>query len=435
MTSTPVEMEYYDLLGVPADVGDIELKKAYRKKAIQYHPDKNSAPEAEEKFKEISKAFQILSDPNTRAVYDRHGQSMVDKEGPSMEDAAGFFANIFGGERFHDYVGEISLMKEMTNVATAVMSEEEKTELDRELKREPQQSMLTGEVPGSSTLPAAEHGAEGHVALTPEQETDLKDAKRKRPKLTPEQREKLDALEKERTEARKKRVEDLHRKLIERLRSFVEAKNPGHPDDPETKAFEARIKKEAEDLKLESFGVELLHTIGNVYMMKATSYMKSRKFLGIPGFFSRLKEKGALAKDAWGVIGSALSVQGSIEQMARLQEKGEIPEEQLRELESDVTGKVLLASWRGTRFEVVNVLRDVCDQLFKEPGVPEQAMVNRAKGLLIMGAIFKAATPDESEQERRELERIVAEAAAPKKKSKKLSPQPTPNEKPKPQTA
>jgi X-domain of DnaJ-containing len=45
--------------------------------------------------------------------------------------------------------------------------------------------------------------------------------------------------------------------------------------------------------------------------------------------------------------------------MARLQEKGEIPEEQMRDLETDVTGKILLASWRGTRFEVINVLRQV----------------------------------------------------------------------------
>lgn len=45
--------------------------------------------------------------------------------------------------------------------------------------------------------------------------------------------------------------------------------------------------------------------------------------------------------------------------MAKLQEKGEIPEEILRELETDVTGKILLASWRGTRFEVVGVLREV----------------------------------------------------------------------------
>lgn len=47
------------------------------------------------------------------------------------------------------------------------------------------------------------------------------------------------------------------------------------------------------------------------------------------------------------------------QQMARLQEKGEIPEDQLRDLETDVTGKILLASWRGTRFEVINVLREV----------------------------------------------------------------------------
>jgi len=44
---------------------------------------------------------------------------------------------------------------------------------------------------------------------------------------------------------------------------------------------------------------------GNVYMMKATSSLKSRKFLGIPGVFSRLREKGAMVKDAWGLLGSA----------------------------------------------------------------------------------------------------------------------------------
>ena len=73
----------------------------------------------------------------------------------------------------------------------------------------------------------------------------------------------------------------LTKKLVDRLRPFVEAKHPGDKDDPETKAFEARMRREADDLKLESFGVELLHTIGNVYIMKATSFLKSRKFLGM----------------------------------------------------------------------------------------------------------------------------------------------------------
>ena len=59
-----------------------------------------------------------------------------------------------------------------------------------------------------------------------------------------------------------------------------------------------------------------------------------------PGFFSRLKEKGSLAKDAWGVIGSAMGVQAVMNDLAKLQEKGEVPEEELRAVEMDVTGKV-----------------------------------------------------------------------------------------------
>lgn len=93
-----------------------------------------------------------------------------------------------------------------------------------------------------------------------------------------------------------------------------------------------------------------------------------------------MKEKGAVAKDAWGVIGSAcvylltptpsltriesifscrLSVQQVMQDIERAQLKGETSEEELKALEIDVTGKIMLASWRGTRFEVVQVLREV----------------------------------------------------------------------------
>ncbi|KAG8921048.1 hypothetical protein FRC00_009203, partial [Tulasnella sp. 408] len=106
---------YYDILGVKTDVNDVDLKKAYRKKAIEFHPDKNKAPDAEEKFKEISKAYQVLSDPNTRAVYDKNGKDMVEGMGVGDQDPSAFFAMVFGGDRFYDLIGEISLMKEMTN--------------------------------------------------------------------------------------------------------------------------------------------------------------------------------------------------------------------------------------------------------------------------------------------------------------------------------
>ncbi|TFY50390.1 hypothetical protein EVJ58_g11069, partial [Rhodofomes roseus] len=258
------------------------------------------------------------------------------------------------------------------------------------------------------------------VRTPSEKEKDRDTHAKKRQKMSPEQKKKLQELDDERRKNMEERVRVLTDKLKDRLRPFVEAKKPGDKDDSETQAFEVRMRREAEDLKLESFGVELLHTIGNVYIMKATSFLKSKKFLGIPGFFSRLKEKGAMAKDAWGVIGSAIGVQQVMQEMEKLQAKGEIPEDELRALEEDVTGKIMLASWRGTRFEVVQVLREVVDNLLKDPEASDQVLYNRARGLLLIGAIFKSAQPDESDAERRELERMVAEAAAGKSKHQHL---------------
>ncbi|KAF8825765.1 hypothetical protein HHX47_DHR6000099 [Lentinula edodes] len=483
----PVETEYYDLLEVSVDADDNQLKRGYRKAAMKYHPDKNPSVDAEEKFKEISKAYQVLSDPNMRAVYDKNGKAMTDKEGGlSMDDAAGFFANVFGGERFHDYIGEISIMKDMTEAASTMMTDEEKAEIDKQLNPDkPSTPPVAGEqTPAihheepppnptsvantSSELPTSSPSSLSEATTQPNGNSSLvihgehaqspspspshsvaekeklekeREAARKR---KAEQKEKLREQEKERRKVMEARVNMLTTKMIERLRPFVDAKHPGDKDDPETLAFEAKMKREVEDLKLESFGVELLHTIGNVYMMKATSFFKSRKFLGIPGFFSRLKEKGTLAKDVWGVIGSALSVRDTIlvrglgsgitssspiknqelkfiivfQEMEKLQAKGDVDEAELKALEMDVTGKIMLASWRGARFEVVQVLREVVDNVLKEPGASETVLLNRAKGLMLMGAIFKAAEPDESDEERRELERMVAEAAQPKPKPK-----------------
>ena len=85
--------------------------------------------------------------------------------------------------------------------------------------------------------------------------------------MTPEQKKKLEDLEEERRKRMQERIETLTKKLVERLRPFVEAVKPGDKDDAETKAFEAKMKKEAEDLKLESFGIEvssfvILETLG-----------------------------------------------------------------------------------------------------------------------------------------------------------------------------
>jgi hypothetical protein len=91
-----------------------------------------------------------------------------------------------------------------------------------------------------------------------------------------EQREKLRQHEVERRKVMEARVSDLTAKMLERLRPFVEAKHPGDKDDPETIAFQNKIKREAEDLKLESFGVEVIHPFMAVaiisHFVKASAY-------------------------------------------------------------------------------------------------------------------------------------------------------------------
>lgn len=66
--------DYYKVLGIQKGAADDDIKKAYRKLALKYHPDKNKAPGAEEKFKEIAEAYDVLSDAKKREVYDKYGE-------------------------------------------------------------------------------------------------------------------------------------------------------------------------------------------------------------------------------------------------------------------------------------------------------------------------------------------------------------------------
>ena len=96
-----MKRDYYEVLGISRTATDDEIKKAYRKLALRYHPDKNpeNRPEAEERFKELGEAYQVLCDPERRGLYDRFGHAAFEQgggRGPGdFGFAAGGFADIF----------------------------------------------------------------------------------------------------------------------------------------------------------------------------------------------------------------------------------------------------------------------------------------------------------------------------------------------------
>ncbi|OJD36799.1 uncharacterized protein BKCO1_900059 [Diplodia corticola] len=501
-----VDTSYYDALQVPPTASEIEIKKAYRKLAIKLHPDKNPGDEsAHEKFQAIGEAYQVLSDKELRKQYDMHGkEGAVPHSG--FEDPAEFFGMIFGGEAFVDWIGEISLMKDLTHTMDITMKEMEEEEAAAAAAAAAEQeaaetgtaadttagetspgagaatagtsSTTTGAsasasasaaapekhasaeeeadatdaAAGAGTAPAgaadatassapasgtstprgppkggvptrlaimdkSEEEARMDAAGVSEKEKELRAKEKKKGGLTKEQREELAAYEMERKKVRDERVATLAEKLVKRLNIWTESdKGSGV-----TQSFKEQMKLEVENLKMESFGLEILHAIGQVYTSKGTNFLKSQKFLGIGGFFGRLKDKGQLAKDTWGTISTAIDAQMSMEAMAKAEEAGgdEWTDEKKAEFEKLVTGKILAAAWRGSKFEIQSVLRDVCDKVLQDKAVKLEKRVERAQAIVIIGELFAKAERDPDEEgDFMAFEQLMAEAAAKKEHGK-----------------
>jgi len=262
----------------------------------------------------------------------------------------------------------------------------------------------------------SEEEARMDAAGLSQEEKDLQ-KKKKKGGLTKEQREKLEAYERERRKQREERVDTLAKKLVDRISVWTETEK-----GPEvTHAFQEKTRLEAENLKMESFGIDILHAVGQTYLQKATSFLKSQKFLGISGFFSRLKDKGTLAKETWNTISTAIDAQLTMEEMAKLEEKGgaDWTDEKKAEYERKVTGKILAAAWRGSKFEIQSVLREVCDRVLNDKTVRLEKRVERAQALVLCGTIYQKAERDpEEEGDFMAFEQLMAESMKKQEKKK-----------------
>lgn len=90
--------DYYCILGIEKGASDEDIKKAYRKQALKFHPDKNKSPQAEEKFKEVAEAYEVLSDPKKREIYDQFGEEGLKGGAGGSDGQGGTFWYTFHGD-------------------------------------------------------------------------------------------------------------------------------------------------------------------------------------------------------------------------------------------------------------------------------------------------------------------------------------------------
>lgn len=380
------ETDYYDALGISPTATAMEIKKAYRRKAMETHPDKHpNDPEAESKFQAIGEAYQVLSDPGLRSRYDEFGKdNAVPQQG--FEDANEYFTAIFGGDGFKDWIGEFSLFKELNEASETFDQEVKSTDT------------------GAGTIESKNKNSNDEVTKRDE----------KSKKLTRSQKEKLFELERKRREELGVQVKELAAKLSEKLDSYIIAVKENHLDE-----FTAKLDQEIENLKLESFGLELLYILAKCYRNKANNFIMSKKTHGFSKIFTGVRDNARNVKSAYNLLSTGLDAQKTMEQMNEVN-LDELQDYERAKFESMMAGKALGVMWAMSKYELERKLKDVCNKILNDPEVPTKERLLKAKGLLLMADKFSKAkrSPEEAEEAKVFEELILGEQQKEKEKTK-----------------
>ncbi|CAI4914740.1 CGH_3_HP_G0023210.mRNA.1.CDS.1 [Saccharomyces cerevisiae] len=376
------ETEYYDILGIKPEATPTEIKKAYRRKAMETHPDKHpDDPDAQAKFQAVGEAYQVLSDPGLRSKYDQFGkEDAVPQQG--FEDASEYFTAIFGGDGFKDWIGEFSLFKEL-NEATEMFGKEDE------------------EGTAATETEKADESTDGGMV---KHDTNKAESLKK-DKLSKEQREKLMEMEKKRREDMMKQVDELAEKLNEKIARYLIAVKSNNLEE-----FTRKLDQEIEDLKLESFGLELLYLLARVYKTKANNFIMSKKTYGISKIFTGTRDNARSVKSAYNLLSTGLEAQKAMEKMSEVN-TDELDQYERAKFESTMAGKALGVMWAMSKFELERKLKDVCNKILNDKKVPSKERIAKAKAMLFIAHKFASArrSPEEAEEARVFEELILGE--------------------------
>lgn len=407
---------YYEILQVEYTATDVELKKAYRKQAIKLHPDKNgNDPEAAAKFQELGEAYGILLNKELRALYDEVGiDGLKDNQLADQADIdpAEFFKMIFGGDSFKDWIGELSMMTDMEQTAEILREDEEVDETSSKMTDLSVKDNSKTDVSGSgkSDTPYTDLSAEAN--------------KKKKSKITPEQRERLAAFLEDSRIKKEQRVDDISAKLIEKIKQYQDS--AANPDALEN--FRRKLRIEFEDLKVESFGIQLLHLIAKAYLDQAHATIAASKTFGVSKIFTSVKSKSGRVKGGFLIVKTAvdaqIAAQDMMKQQAILEQLGqELTDEQKykqAEAERIITGKLLATAWATTKYEVNGVLNKVSRKVLNDKSLSKKERISRAEAVVFIGKeMLNTQRSADEDEEARIFEEMMAEASAKKSKHPK----------------
>ncbi|KAF8344396.1 DnaJ-domain-containing protein [Amanita rubescens] len=370
----PLETEYYDLLGLTPTSTQDDIKRAYRRLAIKHHPDKNlHDPTASERFKKISIAYQTLSDPELRRRYNELGAKAGTPEGGYV-DPEQVFSALFGGDKFVPIIGSISLAKEMKAAMQEAGGEDDDNEED-----------------------ASAVAAGGGAKLDVSKQAGEKNSKRDSKVLSPEERaardEKARKKSAERAAVREERVSKLFENLERKVAIFTEIA-AGPNDRDMLNGYKQMCELEADDLVHESYGYELLQTIGFVYASKAKHFLATHQtFFGVGGWIHNVQSKYHVFSETVSTLRSAIELKAVFDQLQAAEKAGGLSPEERKKLEEQAAEKGVQALFKGTKLEVESVLREVCDRLL-DAGAGRDKVLLRAIALQILGEAYMAVKKD-----------------------------------------